>query len=610
MKKIITSVFFHEIKNSLNSIRFGIEVFDKYEMTTEEKKNSIKDILSTIDNTSSILDEYMQFVKFQFSQKLEYENVNIYSLLLEIQKELTPFAKEKSINIYIKKDNFEIYTNKFWLKRAIYNIIYNAIKYNKEYGAVNIRMEDSSFGIYLSISDTGVGIKHKQLKKIFKLFKKIDETQKGVGIGLALAKSVIDSLGGDIHVESNENIGSEFVLYIPYNPKSVTIKRIMLSMIPASIILFLGISYFPIYPQSMEKNINGGYITYKLEDGSILSVTQNSDYELKAYKNLYNTKYILNSSIKNGDMSLKAIKNKASIYVDDREFNNLGTDFEIIKDKFIKLAVFDGKVKNDALMLDKGQGGLFKNKIKIVKLLPEVKFAKIQNGYLSFKPSPKSLKYKIIISTHKDFSQIENSLFSVKANINLHFSKDTLYYIKIYQYDENGLPSLPKVIKYINLSHYEKAIHSSNMNETILELETSIVTIQNYSSLPYFKLAQILYKENKYFDSLKLIKKAIGIKEKKEYYYLLFDIYHKLNKENEIEKILVDVLKKYPEDIKFLFYKAKMLYKNQNYKQANQVLFKILQQKPNYKQANKLMYEVLEKLGNKEKAKFYERLVK
>jgi len=610
LKKIITSVFFHEIKNSLNSIRFGVEVFDKYEMTAEEKKNSIKDILSTIDNTVSILEEYMQFVKFQFSQKLQYENVNIYTLLLEIQKELTPFAKEKNINIYIKKSDFTINTNKFWLKRAIYNILYNAIKYNKEYGSVNVRMEDSSFGIYLSISDTGIGIKNKQLKSIFKIFKRIDETQKGIGIGLALAKSVIDSLGGDIHVESNENIGTEFVLYIPYNPKSVTIKRIMLSMIPASIVLFLSISYFPIYPQNMEKNVNGGYITYKLEDGSILKFTQNSQYELKAYKNLYNTKYVLSSSIKEGDMSLKAIKNKASIYVDEREFNNLGTDFEVIKDKFTKLAVFDGKVKSDALMLDKGQGSVFADKIKVIKLLPPVKHIKINKGHLKFRPNPKALKYKIIISSDKEFSNIENSLFTTKIEMDLHFSKDTLYYIKIFEYDKYGLPSLPAVIEYVNLSHYEKAIHSSNIDEAILELESSISTIKNYSSLPYFKLATILSKDTKYLDALKLIKKAISIKPKKEYYYLLFDIYNKLNKQNEIEKDLQNVLKIYPTDIKFLFYKAIILYKNKDYKQANQVLFKILQQKPNYKQANKLMSEVLEKLGKKERAKFYKRLVK
>jgi len=612
LKKIISSVFFHELKNSLSSIRFSIEVFNKYEMSEEEKKQSINEVLNTIDNTVDILEEYMEFMKFQFTKKLPYEDVNIYEVLEEIQKELTPFAQEKNVRIYIRKSDITVYTNKFWLKRAIYNIVYNAIKFNKEYGSVNIKLENSTFGTYISISDTGIGVSNKSIKSIFKLFKTVDETRQGVGVGLALAKSVLQTLGGDIHVESSENVGSDFVLYIPHNPKEITIKRLALALIPASLILFLGISYFPIYSQKVVKNVGGGYITYKFEDGSVLKFSKNSKYELKAYKNLYNTKYVLTSYIKKGDFSLKAIKNKASIYVDDREFNNLGTDFEIIKDKYTKLAVFNGAVKSDALVLDKGQGSVIDDKIKVIKLLPPPKYVTVNNRFLTFRASPESLKYRVLISTDKDFSKIENSFFTTKSRIKLNLSKDTLYYIKVFQYDKYELPSLPSVTKYVNLVHYHKAKKALkvDINEAILELQNSISTIKDYSSLPYFELAQIYYKQKHYEKSLLYIKKAIQIDAKKEYYYLMFDSYHKLKQDNEIEKYLSKVLKKYPNDIKFLFYKAQMLYKNHKYTKVNQILFKILQKNPNYREANLLMSKVLYKLGKKERAHYYERLAK
>jgi len=612
LKNLISSVFSHEIKNSLTSIKFGIEIFAKYEMSPKEKKTFIADLLNTINNTIEILDEYLNFIKFQFIKKLSYEEINIYELLNEIKKELTPFAQEKSVNIYIPKNDTKIISSRFWLKRAIYNIFYNAIKYNKRGGSVNIKIEKELFGIYLSISDTGIGINKKKLSSIFKVFHQIDETKKGVGIGLALAKSVIDSFGGQINVKSNEDIGTEFILYIPKKPKEVTIKKIAIGLVPASIALFLSISYFPIYSQNYTKNIQGGYIVYTLEDGSILKYSLNSNYEFKANKNLYNTKYTLSSTLKTGDISLKAIKNKASIFVNDREFNNLGTDFEVIKDKNTKVAVFEGKVKSDALELKKGQGVVISKKIQIVQLLKAPKIIGIKDGYLSFMDISKAKKYKIIISKDIKFKNIEDSFFTMKNNIKLNFKTDALYYIKVFAYDKYGLPSLPAVVKYINLSHYKKALSllNTDINEAILELESSVSTIQDNSSLPYYQLAKIFYNKKDYKTSLKLIKEALKIKREKKYYYLLLDNYLKLNNIKGIEKTLDEILKIYKNDILLLFYKAEILFNKSNYKEASKILFKILQQKPNFKQANSLMAKTLRRLNKVDEAKYYERLAK
>jgi len=615
VKDLISSVFSHELKNSLSSIRFGIEIFNKYEMSSQEKKKFVSDLLNTIDNTMKILDEYMNFIKFQFTKKLKYEEIDIYDLLTEIKKELTPFAQEKSVNIYIPKINIKITSNKFWLKRAIYNIFYNAIKYNKRGGSVNVKVEKELFGIYVSIADTGIGINKKSLSSIFKVFHQIDETKKGVGIGLALAKSIIDSFGGQINVKSNEDIGTEFILYIPKKPKEITIKKIAFGLVPASVALFLAVSYFPIYSQSYIKNTQGRYVIYTFEDGSVLKYTQGSDYEIKAHKNLYNTNYTLFSSLKEGDMSLKAIKNKASIFVNDREFNNLGTDFEIIKDKEIKVAVFDGKVKSDSLKINKGEGSIIldTNKIKVIKLLNAPKNVVIdKDGYLTFSKIATAKKYKIIISHNSNFNNIEDTFFTVKNKIKLSFRTDSLYFIKIFAYDQYGLPSLPAVKKYVNLSHYYKAMKllHNDKNEAILELQSSVSTIKNHSSLPYYQLSKILYQKEEYNSSLKLVQKALEIDKNKKYYYLLLKNYEKLHKYKEIEKTIDEMLNKYPNDIYLLFYKAKILFNQAKYKETSKVLFKVLQTNPNLKEANGLMALTLKKLKKYEDAKYYERLAK
>jgi hypothetical protein len=212
------------------------------------------------------------------------------------------------------------------------------------------------FGVYLSISDTGIGIERKKLKSVFKFFERIDENSKGFGVGLALSKSVIETIGGQISVKSNENIGTEFVLYIPFKPKKVTLKKIASGIVAASVLLFFGISYFPIYSQNYTISDNGGYISYLLEDGSVVKFDENAKYEISFKKNLYNTKYSLDSKIFEGVMSLKAIKTKAKIDVDEMEFENLGTDFEIAKDDGLKVAVFEGAVKSPKLLLHQKEG--------------------------------------------------------------------------------------------------------------------------------------------------------------------------------------------------------------------------------------------------------------
>jgi len=611
LNNIISSIFSHEIKNSLASVKFGIDMFLKYEMDREEIKESSLELLNTLNNTLSLLEEYLNFVKFQFV-KLKYENIQLNNLLEEIKNDIAPFAENKGVNIYIKKVNIEILNNRFWLKRAIYNIVLNAVKYNKKGGSVNINIEKGVFGIYLSIRDTGIGIDRKKLKSIFKFFERVDENSKGFGVGLALSKSVIESVGGTISVKSNENIGSDFILYIPYKPKEITLKKLAKGVVASSFLLFFGVSYFPIYSQNYTISNNGGYISYKLEDGSVLKFSQNSKYEVTFNKNLYNTKFSLESKLLEGDLTLKAIKNKAQIDIDKKKFYNLGTDFEIAKDNNLRIAVFDGKVKGGNHQIDKKEGLVIsENGVKKVILLDKVSYLKVKNNILSFKSNSEAKKYQILFSKNSDFSKIEKSFFTTKSKIKFTLDNDTLYFIKVFAYDENELPSLPNVIKFVNLTHYNKAIQlekRDNFNEAMLELQNSISTIQNYSSLPYFEIAKLYYKNKNYKKSIYFIKKGLEIKKDIKYYKLLADNYIITQNYKELEKIVNLILKIYPDDVKILYYKAILLNAQNKFKLAQKVLFKLLQIEPKNREANLLMSKILDKLGKKELVKYYRSL--
>jgi len=606
LSNIISSIFSHEIKNALSSIKFGLEMFVKYDIDKDELKKTSSELLKSINNTILILEEYINYVKFQFNKKLKYESINLNELLEEIKEELLSFAKEKGVNLYLQKSDKIIYNNRFWLKRAIYNIVYNAIKYNKQNGAVNINVENSSFGVYISIRDTGIGIDREKIKKIFKVFEQIDEKSKGFGIGLALSKAVLESVGGKISVKSNVNIGSDFILYIPTKPKDVTIKNIAKGIGVAGVLLFLGVSYFPIYTQNYKVFDNGGYISYRLEDGSILKFTKDSQYQLSIKKNLYDTKYSLSTYLEKGSVALKAIKTKADIQANGVEFTNLGTDFEVIKDDEVKVAVFDGKVFAKNSIVNKNEGLIVADgMLQKVKLLDKVKL-KIKDDMLILN-QPKAQKFHILISKNKDFVNIIQSFYTSKIKTTLNLNDDGLYFIKVFGIDENNLPSMPNVIKYINLKHYKIALKQKG-NEALLELQNSISTINKHSPLPYYEIAKLYFKNKNYKKALFYITIAYSIKQNDNYLRLLADIYVKLHKFNKLKEIIDVLLKKYPNDIQLLYYKA-LIQKDTNLELAQKTLFKLLQKNPYYKPANLLMSEVLEKLGKHKLAKYYRGLV-
>jgi hypothetical protein len=606
----LSTTFFNGLKNSLISVRVLIEMLDKYEISENEKINLINDSLKKIDFVLSRVNDYLEFIKISSSNKLKISKINLNNLLNNVNSELENYAKEKFINIYLKKSNLDIYLDEFWLKKSIYGILFDAIEYSN--GSVNIYTEATFSGVYISISNTGK-VTTEKLKDKFKYFESIDVNSKYFCIELALSKFIIDFFGGDVKVESNESLGSEFVIYIPKRPKNIVIKKIILFTSILSIVLFFVISYFPIYPQKYDKISNGGYEIYSFEDGSIVKFPQNSSYKIFSYKNLYNTKYTLYFILNYGEMFLKNVKSNADIKVGSIKLKSLKTYFGIFKDKNTRFAIFNGSVKSSKFIFNKGEGVIVKKHFQRFKLLPAVKDVKFYNSYLSFKYNPNATKYQIIISHNKDFSSIIENFYTTKNHIKLNLRYDTIYFIKIFSFDKNNLPSIPKVVKYINLSHYHHAINlikNNDLNEAFLELKSSVLTIKNYSSLPYFEIAKLFYLKKEYNKSIKYVSKALKIEPKLNYYLLLFKNYNKINKIKDVESKINYLFKKNPNNLDIMYYESIILYKNKHYKKASKILFRVLQINPYYKGANKLMGEILEKQGYKKMSIYYKNLEK
>ena len=132
--------------------------------------------------------------------------------------EMKQKAEEKGLQISLHNTDAEAYFDPKWTGEAIGNVIDNAIKYT-EHGEISVSAISYEMFVRIDIADTGCGIREEELPKIFRRFYRSElvKDEEGVGIGLYLAREILQEQGGYIKVSSVYGQGSKFSIYLPKN---------------------------------------------------------------------------------------------------------------------------------------------------------------------------------------------------------------------------------------------------------------------------------------------------------------------------------------------------------------------------------------------------------
>ncbi len=211
----------HEFRTPLISILGFSEVL-AMELEDGGQKEMTKDIMSAGQRLLKTLDGVLHLSQLQTNTyPINFVETEITGLIKEISTGFIPKFREKSLIFKINIETEEIYlvTDPDLLSIAVKNILDNALKYT-EYGEVNLNMQITPSGenkvVSISIRDSGIGVAEKDHDVIFEEFRQTDEGYKrnyeGCGLGLTLAKRMIELIDGTIQLESSIGKGSTFTI--------------------------------------------------------------------------------------------------------------------------------------------------------------------------------------------------------------------------------------------------------------------------------------------------------------------------------------------------------------------------------------------------------------
>ena len=226
----------HEIRTPLNSVVGFSNLLLSNNLSDEVKEEYIEHINHNSEKLLQIIGDIIDLSRLESSQiEITYEEASLSTIVNEIIEEARQVIRrnEKPIILSVK-NYFEdvgdlIFTDRIWLKRVLNHLMDNAVKFTLE-GSVEFSYLLENQNIVFKITDTGIGINRENLGHIFEEFRQEFDGHhrpfEGLGIGLTLAKEVIERMGGKIFVQSEKGVGSEFSFSIPYRPAGSTKTKV------------------------------------------------------------------------------------------------------------------------------------------------------------------------------------------------------------------------------------------------------------------------------------------------------------------------------------------------------------------------------------------------
>jgi len=215
----------HELRTPIATALTNIEVLEMKSEASIEDYQELTRILKLSLGRMNNISNSLQLLSEDSDSTARLEKVNISEIMTDVVKEVELEARRQGVLINWTPPDTDaiVLGDDFRLRQVIFNLVDNALKYNRSEGVVNITVQFESQSVLIQVADTGIGIAPADLPHIFDRFFRVDKSRSrqhgGSGLGLAIVKKVVEDIGGTVSVESILGQGSTFSVWLLLYPQ-------------------------------------------------------------------------------------------------------------------------------------------------------------------------------------------------------------------------------------------------------------------------------------------------------------------------------------------------------------------------------------------------------
>lgn len=210
----------HELKTPLQSILGYAEIMKNGLVKDEDKQRFLERIHAEAGNMIELIQNIMELSRLDENKTLdEFEDVDLLKLAQSVTLRLKHKAQTKGVTLDVSGSSACVCGVQSILSEVLYNLVDNSIKYNKDNGKVDVKVQDGSEEVTVSVSDTGIGIGAADRERVFERFYRADKSHSkeigGTGLGLSIVKHGVLFHKGRVELESEPGVGTTITFILP-----------------------------------------------------------------------------------------------------------------------------------------------------------------------------------------------------------------------------------------------------------------------------------------------------------------------------------------------------------------------------------------------------------
>ena len=210
----------HELKTPLQSILGYAEIMKNGLVKDEDKQRFLERIHAEAGNMIELIQNIMELSRLDENKTLdEFEDVDLLKLAQSVTLRLKHKAQTKGVTLNVSGSSACVCGVQSILSEVLYNLVDNSIKYNQDNGKVDVKVQDGSEEVTVSVSDTGIGIGAADRERVFERFYRADKSHSkeigGTGLGLSIVKHGVLFHKGRVELESELGVGTTITFVLP-----------------------------------------------------------------------------------------------------------------------------------------------------------------------------------------------------------------------------------------------------------------------------------------------------------------------------------------------------------------------------------------------------------